>query len=158
MGATFLKSAGTDPSGTQMDVAFTNAGIVDLQSGNLTITGDYIQTASGSLDLSLGGTAAGSEYCQLAVSGAASLGGALNVVTVDGFEPAVGDSFQILTAGTVSGKFASTAGLDIGQGLILGLSGTSATLTAQSSDDFQRRVAGQHGPLRRLGDAADHFQ
>ena len=44
-------------------------------AGLLTINGNYTQTAAGSLDVDLGGTTAGSQYDQLAVSGTASLGG-----------------------------------------------------------------------------------
>ncbi len=47
--------------------------------GLLAINGTYTQTASGSLDVDLGGTTAGSQYDQLAVSGTASLGGTLDV-------------------------------------------------------------------------------
>ena len=43
-------------------------------AGMLTINGNYTQTATGSLNIELGGTAAGSSD-QLAVSGTASLGG-----------------------------------------------------------------------------------
>ena len=44
-------------------------------AGRLTINGNYTQAATGALDIDLGGTTAGSQYDQLAVSGSATLGG-----------------------------------------------------------------------------------
>ena len=50
-------------------------------AGTSTINGNYTQTATGTLDIDIGGTTAGSQYDQLAVSGTASLGGTVNVAT-----------------------------------------------------------------------------
>jgi hypothetical protein len=88
-------------------------------SGTLTINGSYMQTASGVLDIDIGGTTTGSQYDQLAVSGAATLGGTLNVALINGFQPAVGNTFQILTFGTFSSNFATYSGLNLGGGLFL---------------------------------------
>jgi hypothetical protein len=76
-------------------------------TGTLTINGNYTQTATGALDIDLGGTTAGSQYGQLAVSRAATLGGTLNVATIGGFTPAFGNTFQVLTFGSLSGNFAT---------------------------------------------------
>jgi autotransporter-associated beta strand protein len=78
-------------------------------AGTLTV-GSVAAIASGaSLDLQLGGLIAGTEYDRLAVTGSAALGGILKVSLFNGFTPALGDAFQVLTAGTsVTGTFAST--------------------------------------------------
>lgn len=49
--------------------------------------------------MELGGTTPGSQHDQLSVSGQLNLAGALQITTINGFVLAVGDSFQILTAG-----------------------------------------------------------
>lgn len=67
----------------------------------------------------LGGVLAGAHYDQLNHTGQASLGGTLTVELIDGFVPAIGNTFTILTASdSVVGTFASIdlptlpAGLD----------------------------------------------
>ena len=68
--------------------------------GILTITGTYTQTASGTLDLQLGGTdAATPEFDELHVSGTVSLAGTLNVTLLNGFVPVPPQSFRVLTFG-----------------------------------------------------------
>jgi|GEM_PF-1508011 len=77
-----------------------------LSAGVLDIVGNYTQAAGGTLEIEIGGVNQGSEYDLLTVSGAADLAGSLEVILPDsGFVPAPGDSFQILTAGSVSGQF-----------------------------------------------------
>jgi hypothetical protein len=57
------------------------------------------------LRCALGGTNLGTGYGRLQVSGAITLNGALRVDLIEGFIPAVSDSFTVLTAGTRSGTF-----------------------------------------------------
>jgi outer membrane autotransporter protein len=84
----------------------TNQGTVSPGTplGTLTITGNYTQTASGTLVEQI---ASASSYSTLAVTGSASLNGALKVVLLNGYLPGYGQSFTgILTApGGVSGTF-----------------------------------------------------
>ena len=65
---------------------------------------NYLQGPGGTLDIELNGTAWGSTYDALSVTGTASLGGALNVSM--GFAGSVGDLFDIIS-GNVAGDFAS---------------------------------------------------
>jgi hypothetical protein len=83
------------------------------KTGILTITGAYTQNPAGTLDINIAGTSAGTQFDQLAVTGIASLGGTLNIGLLNGFVPAVGSTFQILTASSVSGKFATVNGASI---------------------------------------------
>ena len=79
----------------------------------------FTQGAADSLKIELGGLtpgagAAGDEdngYDQVKVTGLATLGGTLVVELINGFTPAVGQTFDILTFGSVSGKFSNATGL-----------------------------------------------
>ncbi len=81
--------------------------------GTLTITGDYTQSAGGTLSIEIAGTAPGT-FDRLAVGDVATLSGALNVNI--GFVPDVGAEFVILMAGSVLGAFTSVnvpAGMEV---------------------------------------------
>lgn len=75
--------------------------------GKITVNGNYAQTATGVLNMEIGGTTAGTEYDQLVVSGNAALGGTLNVSLINGFRPKVGDVFQLIAPNSISGAFAA---------------------------------------------------
>ncbi len=77
-------------------------------TGLLTINGNYTQTATGSLNIELGGTGFGASDL-LAVSGAASLGGTLDIATLGSFAPAFGNTFQVMTFGSSAGNFNNIA-------------------------------------------------
>jgi len=104
-------------------------------TGLLTIRGNYTQTATGILDLKLGGTGPGIYFDQLNVTGTASLDGTLNIVLLDDFMANVGDSFQVLAFGTRTGDFATMNGLDLGDGFYLDpvYDSTGLTLVTQSN-------------------------
>lgn len=88
----------------------TNAGSckVGLSPGSISITGDYTQTASGTFEAEIGGLTPGvGGFDQLAVSGTVILGGTLSVALFGGFEPEVSNLFDIITAATRSGTFAT---------------------------------------------------
>ncbi|HSH15691.1 MAG TPA: hypothetical protein VLD18_06645, partial [Verrucomicrobiae bacterium] len=69
-----------------------------LSAGILNLTGDFTQTG-GTLLLEIGGTAAGAQYDQLNIGGAAVVSGTFDVVLINSFIPSAGDSFTIATAG-----------------------------------------------------------
>jgi len=93
--------------------ALTNAGT--LSPGGLgsiadtVLDGDLIELVTGAaptLEFDIGGLLSG-DYDLLDVSGTASLGGILDVSVWDGFPLHRGDSFDILTADTITGVFDS---------------------------------------------------
>lgn len=68
--------------------------------GGLTINGGYTQDTSAALSIELGGLTPVTQHDQLIVTGTANLGGLLRVDAVNGFTPALGQTFVILTCGT----------------------------------------------------------
>jgi PKD domain len=98
-------------------------------AGVLAVTGNYTQTAAGSLTVNIGGANAGT-FDQLQVSGVANLDGTLNVNEINSFMPVSGQSFPVLTFGSSSGDFAAFNGLALGTGASLNpaLNATNLTL------------------------------
>jgi uncharacterized repeat protein (TIGR01451 family) len=116
----------------------TVAGTVDSHAlvapgaspGTLTITGDYVQASDGTLDIQIGGTTPGTQYDRLVVSGNVTLAGILNVSIINGFVPAAGNAFQILSFATRlnSTTFEFPRGLDRGAGTALAMTYSSIDL------------------------------
>jgi hypothetical protein len=99
-GGTISASGGVSNTGGSIEPG-TSTGI-------LSITGSLTQTAGGSVSVELRGTTPGSGHDRLAVTGAVSLNGTLNVTLIGGFVPESGDTFTILTSGSaVTGTFAA---------------------------------------------------
>jgi hypothetical protein len=80
-------------------------------AGSITIDGNYVQTdadpPSGEFSVEIGGLIPVTEYDQVAITGAnhsATLGGTLTATLINGFIPAIGNSFTILS-GPASGAF-----------------------------------------------------
>ena len=91
----------------QGQVIVGNGGIIlpGESPGVLTVDGAYQQDAGGTYDAEIGGTAVGTGFDQINVTGAATLGGNLSVQFVNGFKPVVGQTFRVLEAASVSGAF-----------------------------------------------------
>jgi hypothetical protein len=91
----------------------TNNGTVavgdDTAVGVLTIDGNYTQTADGTLSLEVGGPTAGTDYGQLAILGNALLAGTLSVTEINGYMPASGTGFALLTFASCGGMFDTLA-------------------------------------------------
>jgi outer membrane autotransporter protein len=66
----------------------------------LNVTGDYTQGSGATLEFQLGGVGLSG---QLNVTGNAALDGTLTLTPVNGYTPATGDAFQILTFGSRNG-------------------------------------------------------
>src|SRR5512132_1923905 len=99
---TFSKSAG--PATLTVGVPFDNDGTVEIATGILGAA-SYTQSATGTLQVRIAGTAPGTGFGQLHVDGTAALAGTLRIVTASGFTPAIGDSFRIVDAGSRTGVF-----------------------------------------------------
>jgi hypothetical protein len=113
-GAALDFSAGVYALSGSINGNATNSGSVIQIGGSgaaglFTITGNYTQGASGTLAVELGGTGA-AQFDKLAIGGTASLDGTLAASLINGFTPASGAQFQVLTAATRTGTFGSVNG------------------------------------------------
>ncbi|MBI4331411.1 MAG: hypothetical protein HY673_09035, partial [Chloroflexi bacterium] len=109
----------------------SNAGVASPGSspGILNITGNYTQTASGILNVEIGGLTPGDQFDQINITGSASLDGTLNVTAINNFTPAGGNSFQIMSFASRTGDFAAKNGLNLAGGIRLVPNLTGAALT-----------------------------
>jgi hypothetical protein len=95
------------------ETLFRNSGTLrpagaDDPFGDLFVSGNFQQDATGVLEIELGGPAATGDFDSLQViDGRAFLGGTLDISLVNAYDPAIGDSFEILTntGGLVTGIF-----------------------------------------------------
>jgi hypothetical protein len=120
MGGTITASTFTINSGaTAQGAATINADVTNNgtlivgasgAAGRLTINGNFTQGSGGTLTMEIGGAAAGTGYDRLAISGAATLAGTLNVSYAGGFTPSSGQAFALLTDGSRSGAFGGIMG------------------------------------------------
>jgi filamentous hemagglutinin family protein len=95
-------------AGTIIGTVNNSAGTVSpgASPGILTITGNYVQGASGTLAMQIGGLIAGSEYDQLVVGGTTSLAGTLTVSLIGSFVPPPGSTYTLIQgSGPLSGAF-----------------------------------------------------
>jgi hypothetical protein len=98
------RSSGTGT--VTLDLFSNRGGSIEVDCGLLSLNGAAYTQGGGALTIKLGGRGAG-ESGQLA-TGAATLGGPLDVSLASGFVPAAGDQFQILSCSSLSGAFTST--------------------------------------------------
>ena len=115
---------GTLAGGGHVDGALDNSGGTVSPGadapGELSVSGDYTQGEGGALRVDVDGTAAGSGHDRLAVGGAATLGGTLQV---DGasFTPVGDEELTFVTsAGALGGTFATKTGMAVGGSRSLG--------------------------------------
>ena len=94
----------TNTGGSVAPGSSTAAGALSLSGSGL---GVYAQSTTGAYNVKIGGTAAG-QFDTLTMSGVATLGGPLNVSLINSFSPALGNTFTILTAASVTGTFSTT--------------------------------------------------
>ena len=139
-------------SGSINNGSITNSGNVNpgtsAATGVLTINGNYTQTATGSLNIRLGGTTIGSfDILNVAGGGqATTLAGTLNVATFNSFAPAASNSFPILLFTSKSGVF-STGTQTVG-GVVFTdtFAPTSLTLTGPSAVAGTLSLSSSGGP------------
>lgn len=104
------------------------------QVGTVTVP-TYEQTAEGNLEIQLRGTTVDTQYDRLNVTGQAKMDGNIDVSLLGTFLPGPGNSFNILTAGAITGTFAATLP-KISAGLVwnVSVSSTALTLTVVAAD------------------------
>jgi hypothetical protein len=104
-----------------------DVGLVTLQS--------FRQDAGAHLAIDINGTTVDSHYDRLSVSGAALLGGDLDVSFIN-YTPIAGNTFTILTAGLITGSFDDINLPELSDGLVWSINqtNTSLTLTVNAAD------------------------
>ena len=134
-----------------IDGNVSNGGTVSpgASPGILTITGNYGQTAAGTLEVEIGGPAPGSQFDQLKVSNNVTLDGGLKVSLINGFAPAAADAFQIIkfgiTSGSLTGSFSSASGLHTANGLVLVPRYNNADVTLTAIQDVVLQSPARNG-------------
>jgi len=87
--------------------------VVSDAIGTLTVEGNFTQSNAGSLQVQL---ASLTSFDKLAIDGAASLSGRLELSTAPGFTPALGDTFEVITASDgVHGTFTQVSSVGFSQ-------------------------------------------
>ncbi|MDO9265179.1 MAG: DUF1566 domain-containing protein, partial [Desulfosalsimonadaceae bacterium] len=94
-----LNVSGTDSTGG-------NYGILapGTSAGTLTVAGGCRMDASGRVEIEIGGTGPGM-FDKLMVNGQLTAAGEIDVTLIDGYEPGIGHSFEIMTFTSLSGFF-----------------------------------------------------
>ena len=127
-----LVGKGTVAAAVTSDASVT-AGDSSANPATLSLAGSYTQNSTGTLNISIGGSIAG-KYGQVAVSNGVILGGTLAIKLINGFTPAIGDTFNVLTGSAVSGTFSTVTGTSINSGehFEVSYTPTAVTLTVVS--------------------------
>ena len=100
----FLKSGNAGTTTLDGNVAFTNTGTVSVQRGTVALNGHY-NLASGTLNVGLNNL---TNYGAISLAGGAPLSGTVSANLNNGFIPANGNTFAIMSNGSESGSFSST--------------------------------------------------
>jgi hypothetical protein len=99
-------------------------------TGILTGKGAYTQGSNGILDVSIGGTTAGTQFDQLNPTTAA-LNGTLNISLIKGFVPTIGQTFKIMNFASATGMFAHcTCAINSSEHFAITYQGRDVLLTA----------------------------
>lgn len=87
-------------TGTLTSTSLANNGTLDVGNspGALMVAGQFSQAATAVLEMEIGGSTPGVQFDTLSVQGGATLGGRLNVRFINGFAPAAGHAFRLLSA------------------------------------------------------------
>ncbi len=117
--------------GTIVGAVFNGAAVAPGHPlGTLTVEGTFTQVFN-QLLIELGGTGPGG-FDSLAVSQTAQIGGSLLVSLVDGFIPSAGDSFTIVSAGTLLGAFETVMLPELGPSLTWQITQGASDLVLQA--------------------------
>ncbi len=121
--------------------------------GTMTVTGNYTQSAGGSLTVDVGGSPGSGEFGVLSVSGTASLAGTLNANLVNGFGPTAQDNYNytVLSARSTSGSFANLNG-SLGSTPLLNASVMSASVVLTTTGNPAPDLAPQSITLPPVGE------
>jgi T5SS/PEP-CTERM-associated repeat protein len=173
-GLTLNEHAALTGSGTVV-ASVTNRGTLAPgdSAGALTLQSNLSLAASARMSFEIGGLLAGTQHDFVAVSNLVEFAGTLSLALLNGFTPAPGDAFTLMTYGARSGAFANAAdGARVNTANNLGsfhvsYSGNALTVSAYQSTDADgdgiedawavtyfgaSPLANGTGPTERFGD------
>jgi autotransporter-associated beta strand protein len=129
LGGIGFVGTGADPSNVTLGAGAHLA--PGVTTGILTISGNVTWDSAAFFDIQIAGLSPGTQYDQLSINGAATVGGTLNVELLDGFTNVAGTTFDILSAtGGVTGEFTSISSIgDISWRAIYGANSISLVST-----------------------------
>ncbi len=123
--------------------------------GAITVNGNAYMAGATNSVMELTGTAAGSQYNQIHVTGTMALDGTLSITLPNpGYRPTQGAQFQVMTFGSCTGAFTSINGLNLGNRLELvpAYTNNALTLTAvQGGSGMEYRRQWRHFGGGQLG-------
>ena len=112
------------------------------------MTGNYVQTSAGTLSIDLAGTAAGTSYSQLAVTGSVALAGSLQLALNYTDQP--GDNYEIVNQAAGSAVSGTFAGLAEGSQALVGIKAFNVTYLGGTGNDLVLTAA-QHDVVTWIG-------
>ncbi|MEX2141948.1 MAG: PEP-CTERM sorting domain-containing protein [Pirellulales bacterium] len=116
--------------GSVQSPAFINEGTVAPGGGTvgvLSVMGPYEQRLAGKLNIQVGGLTP-ANHDQLNVTGTATLGGTMEISSLNDFVPTVGSRYTVLNYGSRLGTFSSITGNVQGSSTLLPLYGPTSTI------------------------------
>lgn len=131
-------------------VSPTSGTIAAGAGGTVTVNGAFSIDPTGTANVELGGTNPG-QFGQIKITGAATLAGTLNISLANGFQPASGDAFKIMTFASATGQFGTINGVSIPNNLVLAPTYDTTDLTlvagaAQMADVSQAAAVAESQP------------
>jgi RHS repeat-associated protein len=113
----------------------SNAGSLDIGAASVVIVdGNYSQSATGALEVEVGGPSSSGQFGRLNASGKATLNGALNI-NLTGLGIVKGDSFPIMGFSSRQGTFATITGLMAGRSQVLEVAQNASNVTVDVLSD-----------------------
>lgn len=100
-----LVSGGANLSGASTTTTFNGGYSPGDSPAEVSISGDVTFGSTNTLFLELAGTTLGTEYDHLDIGGLLSADGILDIQLLNGFDPQLGDSFDLLDFNTFAGSF-----------------------------------------------------
>jgi hypothetical protein len=138
---TFRKSGGSGT--TSISIPFSNTGTIVIASGTLLAGGTLTLGSTGTVEIKLGGTTAGNDYGKLFASPTLAANGTLKVALTGGFNPALGNSFDILdSSNPITGSFTNLILPTLNAGLVWNVNSLLTTgvisVMAEIQGDYNR--------------------
>ncbi len=142
---TFLKSGNAGATVLDGSVVFNNAGILDAESGNIRLQGTY-DLANGTLTFGINSL---SNYGTIYLGGAAALAGSVNLNFNNGFFPALGSQFNLLSGASLTGTL-NSAPLPFGLSLVYSKTGVTLVWSGLTQTGWATGATDLHGTISTL--------